>query len=90
MKESLSYPHKAKKAVEKLDKNIVRRIRDRLRELAVDPYNPPISKDMETEPGKCYSRIGDWRVIYRLDENEKNVDAGIIQHRSKAYKEMKR
>lgn len=51
--------HKAKKTVEKLDKTTARRILDRLRELAVDPYNHRISKEMETEAEKRYSRIGD-------------------------------
>jgi mRNA interferase RelE/StbE len=82
--------HKAKKVVEKLDKNIARRILDRLRELAVNPYDQRISKEMETEPDKRYSRIGDWRIIYGVDEKDKIVGAGIIQHRSKVYKELKK
>jgi len=82
--------HKAKKAVEKLDKPTARRIRDRLRELAADPYDHRLSKEMETEPEKRYSRIGDWRIVYRVNEAEKIINAGTIQHRSKFYKEIKR
>ncbi|RJR43645.1 MAG: hypothetical protein C4567_05410 [Deltaproteobacteria bacterium] len=51
--------------MEKLDKTTARRIRDRLRELAADPYDHRLSKEMETEPEKRYSRIGDWRIVYR-------------------------
>jgi mRNA interferase RelE/StbE len=76
--------------VQKLDKTIAGRIRDRLREIAVTPNNPRTSDQLETSPDRRNSRVGDWRIIFDVDESKKIIDASTIQHRSKVYKELKK
>ncbi|HEX3070065.1 MAG TPA: type II toxin-antitoxin system RelE/ParE family toxin [Thermoanaerobaculia bacterium] len=29
--------------------------------------------------------VGDWRVLYEIDDRQRVVDVGAIRHRSKAY-----
>ena len=53
----LSLP--AKKQLDRLDQVTARRLDDRLKELAVDPYDTRISKAVKMEPGQRTSRVGD-------------------------------
>jgi mRNA-degrading endonuclease RelE of RelBE toxin-antitoxin system len=38
------------------------------------------------EEGKKYSRVGDWRVTYRVEAENRVIFVTAIQHRSKAYR----
>jgi mRNA interferase RelE/StbE len=76
----------AEKALDRLDRVTEKRIRDRLKELSLNPYDPRISKDVIMEEGKKYSKVGDWRVIFRVEEQENIIFITAIQHRSKAYR----
>ena len=62
----LSLP--AKKQLDRLDQVTVRSLDSRLKELAFDPYATRISKAVKMEPGQRISRVGDWRIIYRVNE----------------------
>jgi mRNA-degrading endonuclease RelE of RelBE toxin-antitoxin system len=35
--------------------------------------------------GRRVARVGDWRIIYRVDESERIVFVMAIDHRSKIY-----
>ena len=67
-----------------LDKSLVRRIYQRLQELALDPYSPRISKPLKMLVGQRSSRVGDWRITYRILDNEV-VEIMTIVPRGKAY-----
>ena len=54
----------ARKTLNKLARTLSGRIVKRLEELAQDPVNPRLSRQMETDPDSRYSRVGDWRIIY--------------------------
>jgi mRNA-degrading endonuclease RelE of RelBE toxin-antitoxin system len=41
---------------------------------------------METDPGARYSRVGNWRIIYRVNEEEGILDITAIRPRGSAYK----
>ena len=62
------------------------RLLERLRELALDPYAPRISKAVKMEPGQRTSRVGDWRIIYRVNENNQEILISAFRPRGKAYK----
>jgi mRNA-degrading endonuclease RelE of RelBE toxin-antitoxin system len=38
------------------------------------------------EEDRKYSRVGDWRVIFRVEVQESIIFITAIQHRSKAYR----
>jgi mRNA-degrading endonuclease RelE of RelBE toxin-antitoxin system len=40
---------------------------------------------METDPGARYARVGDWRIIFRVNEAEGILDIVAIRPRSRAY-----
>jgi mRNA interferase RelE/StbE len=82
--------HQAKKEMAKIDRSLARRLRDRLRELAVNPLDPRLSRQMETDPNRRYSRVGDWRIVFQVIEEQKVIEVSTIQHRSRVYKELKK
>jgi mRNA interferase RelE/StbE len=78
--------HQAAKELKRLDQITIRRIEAKLDELANDPFNPRFSRQMETDPQARYSRVGDWRIIYRINEATGILDIVAIRPRSRAYK----
>ncbi|MGD8623986.1 MAG: type II toxin-antitoxin system RelE/ParE family toxin [Anaerolineae bacterium] len=72
---------------EKAGRSLVRRLNrcfDRLRQ---EPHDHPNITRLRGPLAGCFRyRIGDWRVIYEVDEDGRIVIILIIAHRSKAYK----
>jgi len=80
----LSLP--AKKQLDKLDPVTARRMNDRLKELALDPQSTRLSKSVKMEPGQRTSRVGDWRIIYGVNEENKVIMVIAFLPRGKAYR----
>jgi mRNA interferase RelE/StbE len=80
----LSLP--AKKQLDRLDQVTTRRLDDRLKELAFDPYATRISKPVKMKPGQRTSRVGDWRIIYRVNEISREIMVIAFRPRGKAYR----
>ena len=75
----------AEKALDRLDRVTEKRLRDRLKELSLNPYDSRLSNDVIMEEGKRYSKVGDWRIIFRIEAPNMVIFVTAIQHRSKAY-----
>jgi len=78
--------HQAAKELKRLDRTTIRRIEAKIGELAQNPFNPRLSRQMETDPESRYSRVGDWRIIYRVNEEAGILDITAIRPRSGAYR----
>lgn len=76
----------AEKILDRLDRVTEQRIRDRLRELAANPYDSRLPDDVIMAEGKKYTRIGNWRVVFRVETADKIIFVTAIQHRSKVYR----
>jgi mRNA interferase RelE/StbE len=81
---------KAIKSLDRLDRKTEQRIQARLDELAINPLEPRISKQLETAELKRYSRVGDWRIVYEIDTDNHIIFIITIQHRSRVYKEVRK
>ncbi len=55
------------KALLRMPRDQALRVRSKLNALARDPYNAPNVKKLTEQPG-FRLRVGDWRVVYLLDE----------------------
>ena len=79
----LIYTRRAIKDVEKLDKNVKKRIGDKLFRLKQDPF---LYAEKLTNPilGTYRFRIGDYRVIFDIVENE--IVVLRIGHRKNIYR----
>jgi mRNA interferase RelE/StbE len=80
----LSLP--AKKQLDRLDHVTAKRLDSRLKVLTFDPYSTRISKAVKMEPGQRTSRVGDWRIIYRVNEIKQEIMVIAFRPRGKAYR----
>ena len=76
----------AEKTLDRLDRVTEKRLRKRLKELSLNPHDPRFSKDIIMKEGQKYSKVGDWRIIFRVETSEEIIFITAIQHRSKAYR----
>ena len=54
--------------------------------LAGDPRNSPQVRALKGSRGRFRLRVGDYRIIYSLDEDERVVRVEHIRHRRDAYR----
>ncbi len=66
----------------RLSKDTRNRVLMAVRELEVNPY---VGRKMMTRP-LWYIRVGDYRVFYRIDEENKQVILVDVVHRRAAYR----
>ena len=79
----LTISRQASKEFEGLPPDVIERVREKIRALMSTP-RPPGSKKLQGS-STWRIRIGDWRVLYEIDDAKKIVDVAAIRHRSKAY-----
>jgi mRNA interferase RelE/StbE len=70
--------------IRSLPRNVRDRVRTRIRGLAEDP-RPPACRKLRGYVDLYRVRIGDWRVIYRIDDASRVVTIEYAGHRSSAY-----
>ncbi len=80
----LTISRQASKEFEALPAEVIERARLKIRALATTP-RPPGSKKLRDTKRTWRIRIGDWRVLYEIDDARKVVDVAAIRHRSQAY-----
>jgi len=69
-----------------LDRTSERRIWERLKELAPDPYSPRLSKPLKMFPGIRAARVGDWRILYEIAVKERSIKVTAVCPRCEAYR----
>ncbi len=76
----------AQRFYEKADVILVRKMNRCFQQLETNPYNHPNIKALKGPLiGAFRFRLGDWRVIYRIDKSKKQVIILLIVHRKNAY-----
>lgn len=76
--------HKAIKQLEKISKNERITIGGKINSLKTDP-RPAISLRLVNE--QLYRmRVGNYRVLYEIDDAQKEVTVIAVKHRSEAYR----
>jgi len=72
--------------MENLDRIIAQRVLNKIRWLQ-DNFENVIPETLEGEFKECFKlRVGDWRVVYTVDRNEKIITIHLVGHRSKIYR----
>ena len=80
------FTKQADKTFRKMPRNTAQIIREKLAQLAVDPYarNPNVTK-LQGRPGYRL-RVGDWRVIYEIEDDWLIILVLKIAPRGGAYR----
>ena len=74
----------ARKELEALPDSLLPRVVSKIESLAINP-RPPGCKKLKVYRDQWRIRIGDWRVIYTIDDSNTLVSITRIAHRREVY-----
>ena len=77
----------ATRYLEHLDRTTQQRIIDRLEQLAKNPRDL-FTKPLTNAEGLRTSRVGTWRIVYRIDEPRHEVHVSDIAPRGEVYRRL--
>jgi len=80
----ITFARSASKELNDLPANLIRRIVARIDALAKEP-RPSGCRKIKGETDLWRVRIGDYRVVYSVDDQTRAVDIVRVRHRSRAY-----
>jgi mRNA interferase RelE/StbE len=82
---TITFAQSARKDLERLSASIVNRVFPKIEALAQNPRPSDCRKLQGVENLWCI-RVGDYRVVYQVFDEELVVDIVAVRHRSKAYR----
>ncbi len=82
---SIEFIRTARKELSKLPKDVQQRIADKIDELKINPCPPGVIA-LKNGDGRLRLRVGDYRVIYRVEEDKFVIFIVKIGHRKNIYK----
>ncbi|PYM90680.1 MAG: type II toxin-antitoxin system mRNA interferase toxin, RelE/StbE family [Candidatus Rokuibacteriota bacterium] len=82
---SVVFARSARRELEQLEKRVARRVLSRVEALGSNP-RPQGCIKLQGPDDLWRIRIGDYRVIYSIDDGQRTVDIGAIRHRGDAYR----
>jgi mRNA interferase RelE/StbE len=80
----VAFASSAEKELKKLPRQLIARIVPHLENLASNP-RPSGCKKLRGGDSEWRIRVGDWRVVYTIDDGKLLVEVTRIRHRSEAY-----
>ncbi len=84
---SISFARSARKELERLPDDIAGRILAKVESLATNPRLAGVIK-LHGQKNLWRLRVGDYRVIYSIDDFSKAVDVSVIRHRRDVYRDL--
>jgi mRNA interferase RelE/StbE len=81
---SITFARSARKELEVLEGRQVERIFHRIEDLADEP-SPSGCKKLAGSRDLWRIRVGDCRVVYGIDDDERTVDIVAVRHRKDVY-----
>lgn len=82
---AISYVPSAARVMRKLDRTVARRLANAIGELASEP-RPPGCRQMKGGDGEFRIRVGDYRVVYDVRDEELVVLVLRLGHRREIYR----
>ena len=81
----VTFARSARRELERLDRQLAGRIVTRIEGLVVEPRPSGVRK-LRGANNLWRLRVGDYRVIYSVDDGQRVVDVVAVRHRSEAYR----
>ena len=82
---TISFARSARKELQAPDRTVATRILRRIEALAATP-RPAGRKKLEGAENLWRLRVGDWRVVYSVDDSKRLVDVSAVRHRRDVYR----
>jgi mRNA interferase RelE/StbE len=79
------FARSASKELEALPRGLAARVLGRIERLASNP-RPPGSRKLAATDNLWRIRIGDYRVVYGVDDTKRVIDVVAVRHRRDAYR----
>ncbi|MEW6418688.1 MAG: type II toxin-antitoxin system RelE/ParE family toxin [Nitrospirota bacterium] len=81
----LAIKKSARKELDNLSDQIFLKIDKSILSLKENPFPYPQAKKLKGED-KCRLRVGDYRVVYSIDEDQKTITIYRVRHRKDIYR----
>lgn len=79
------FARSARKELQALSRTVAERILEKVELLTLNP-RPAGCKKLHGHSNLWRIRVGEYRVIYSVDDNNRVVDISVIRHRNEAYR----
>ena len=81
----ITFSKQADKTLRRMPRNTAKNIAEKIKELIANPKRMTNVKKLTDHPGYRL-RIGNWRVVYTINENEVLIHVVKIKSRGEVYK----
>ncbi len=82
---SVTFRRSAIKDLRNLPTNIIKRVEEQIERLAENPHMRGVKK-LEGEERTYRRRIGDYRIVFDVYDETRELDVLAIQHRNRVYR----
>lgn len=82
---AITFTRAAERALRKADRQVQRRLLDAIEDLRDDP-RPPGAKTLQGGDDLVRVRVGDYRIVYRVHDDELEVVVVTLGHRREVYR----
>ena len=84
---SISFARSARKELERFPDEVADRILAKVEALAGTPRPAGVIK-LHGQKNLWRLRVGDYRVVYSIDDFSKTIDVSVIRHRRDVYRDL--
>ena len=84
---TITFARSARKELERLPGELAARLLEKVGALARDPRPGGTSK-LRGQKQLWRLRVGDYRVVYAINDKAKAVDVSIVRHRREVYRDL--
>lgn len=84
---SITFARSARKELDRLPPDLAERVLTRIEALSENPRPAGVTK-LRGQKNLWRLRVGDYRVVYAIDDAAKGVDVSIIRHRREVYRDL--
>ena len=83
----ITFARSARKELERLPADLGQRVLQKIEALSENPRPAGVTK-LKGQKNVWRLRVGDYRVVYAIDDTAKAVDVSIVRHRRDVYRDL--
>ena len=84
---SITFARSARKELDRLPADLAERVLQKIEALSESPRPVGVTK-LKGQKNVWRLRVGDYRVVYAIDDTAKAVDVSIVRHRRDVYRDL--